>query len=76
MEATKDTPLTDLLSSALFGGIFGFTVYLLLDQARLIDQMFREAGLSGVGGRIEGAEFVVLGALLGIVLDLAGKLTG
>lgn len=71
----RPTPVQDMITSAMMGVVLGFTVFVIAEATGVIDSVFRAAELSEIGTRIDVTHFVILGAILGVVLDLIGKLT-
>lgn len=74
MSETDSTPITDLLSSIVFGAVFGAVVYFLGKETGLIDTVAEQVGLLPLGGRLGLTEFAALGAVFGVMLDLLGKI--
>lgn len=73
----KESTLTeDVISSLFIGGFLGLLYYLIFESVGVTDFVFRRVGLTGFGGRFEAEEFVVIGAMLGIILNLVGKFLG
>lgn len=71
----SSTPIQDIITSAFLGAILGFTFYVLSEMTGFVDYLLLRFGLSGIGGRFGAVQFVILGVVLGIVVDLIGKLT-
>lgn len=71
---TSSTPVQDLISSAVFGVVLGFTLFVISEQTDLLGYVLRRFDLPALGGRIGVTQFVIFGAGLGVVLDLFGKL--
>lgn len=63
----------DIISSLFVGGFLGFLYYIIFESVGVTDFVLRKVGLTNLGGRFELGEFVVIGAMLGIILNLVGK---
>ena len=67
-------PIQDLISSVILGAILGVTFYVLDSITGLSGHATRQMGIPHVGGRIGVLQFVILGGVVGAVMDLVGKL--
>lgn len=68
------TPIQDLITSAVLGGILGFSVFVIAEATGIVDSVLRSLELSEIRRRIDMVQFVIAGVILGVVLDLIGKL--
>lgn len=66
----------DIIGSVFVGGLMGFLYYFIFESIGITDFILRSIGLTALGGRFELQEFVVMGALLGVILNLVGKFMG
>lgn len=71
---SRSTPIQDIITSAFAGAILGFMFYLLSEATGAVDYLLLRSGISGIGGRLGDVQFVIFGAILGIVGDVLGKL--
>lgn len=70
-----NTPIQDVITSAVTGSILGLSLFVIAEATGIMDVTFRALDLSDVGRRIGVVQFVIVGAILGTVSDLIGKLT-
>lgn len=72
----RSTLVGDIISSLFVGGFLGFLYYIIFESVGVTGFFFRKVGLTGLGGRFDLGEFVIIGAMLGIILNLVGKFMG
>lgn len=69
------TPIQDVITSAVMGSVLGLSLFVITEATGIMDATVRAMDLLDVGRRIGGVQFVIVGAILGAVSDLIGKLT-